>query len=193
MSVIPSGYSELSMEFDIPGDAGPAIVVLGLQPPGATSIDDQADDLETILNTTPGLKTSLASAVEISRFVLRFTSSPGVTEIVERTLGYPGLQAGATSPPQVALLVQKSTGIAGRKNRGRMYVPGLVDTGVEDDGRLTSVYQGQWQTGITAFGNSLSTAGYLPVILHTSAADTPTPVQQFIVASKVATQRRRLR
>lgn len=193
MSVIPTGYTELSIEYGIPGDAGPAYTVLGLQPPGATSISTQASDIDTILDTSPGLKQYINTAVTIDRFTLRFTSSPGVTEILVTEAGYAGLQTGDPSPPQVAVLVQKSTGLSGRKNRGRMYLPGPVDAGVESSGLLTTTYLAQLQSAVDAFGDDLSTAGYAPVVLHTEAADTPTPINEFVVVRKVATQRRRLR
>ncbi|MQB02229.1 MAG: hypothetical protein GEU78_18625 [Actinobacteria bacterium] len=94
--------------------------------------------------------------------------------------------------PNVSVLVQKQTGLAGRRNRGRMYVPGIQAGGIGDDGVIDATQLTSWQAAADVWFDAAD--AILPlVILHETPPDTATPVLSLSVQALVATQRRRLR
>ena len=97
------------------------------------------------------------------------------------------------APPNVATLITKNTSFAGRQNRGRMYMPPLTDGVISTGGIITEADRLLVQGGATQFLADLAASSIPMVILHTDPAVTPTAVNSLSVASKVATQRRRLR
>lgn len=193
MSFIPTGYYEAAVEIVIPGDAGPAYVVFG----GDGSVLGSASNidlaLQAVLVNVGGFISMVPSADSIGDVTVRYTTSPGVTEISESTLAAPGLAGGTPPPPQVCTLIQKVSGLAGRKNRGRMYLPAVDEGQIGTDGIYLAATLGPLQTFATQFLADLSSSSIPMAILHTSPADTPTPVSSLNVSAKVATQRRRLR
>lgn len=100
-------------------------------------------------------------------------------------------------PDNAAVLVQKVTAFAGKRNRGRMYLPG-VDAGSVTINTLGPVALGQYQTALTAFGTELQDdeatfeAPMNPVVLHNSAG-APTEITIFRAVARLVTQRNRMR
>lgn len=109
----------------------------------------------------------------------------------------PGGRSGAAAPSSVAMLVRKVSAFAGKRNRGRFYVDGL-SSGVIQGNFLEPVYMGQMQTAFDDFGTALQddevtfNAPIQPRILHNDPG-APTEISNFVVESRVATQRGRLR
>lgn len=103
-----------------------------------------------------------------------------------------GGAAGSVTQPNTAILVHKRSNFGGPKNRGRWFIPGVVDEDVETDGTLDAARRTSMQTAVDAFLNGVQVAGYNPVILH-SGLETPTTIVTMAVDGTVATQRRRLR
>lgn len=109
--------------------------------------------------------------------------------------------AGATAknspPPNTAVVVRKRTARVGRSQRGRVYLPGLLDeTAVDEAGTIAPSAVTTFQNAATAWLNSL-TAGTTPmVLLHQKTEDPPledpTLVTQLLIQPIVRTQRRRL-
>lgn len=115
-----------------------------------------------------------------------------------------GLAAYDIPPPNVAVLVQKRTAFFGRKARGRLYLPFMLDRGNTDEGgniaagvlsdigaQMDAWFEALQLDDATSFGP------LYPVINPTSSnpAVTAAPIRltSFDVQPKVATQRRRLR
>lgn len=103
-------------------------------------------------------------------------------------------------PSSVAVLVQKRTAFAGRRNRGRMYLPGVPAQDVGGTTAPNDLDSGQlvtWQANLDAFMAFLqgSTMGDAlnPVILHPAPSTPVTEVTAFSVQARLATQRGRLR
>jgi hypothetical protein len=88
-------------------------------------------------------------------------------------------------PVAGAVIAQKVTNAFGRKGRGRMFLPGTAAESVFDEsGRMGSNLVPLWQANLTAFYDCLVTpagggVSYQPVILHSTAPTTPTPVVGF--------------
>lgn len=134
-------------------------------------------------NTWPQMVTLVGSDGEPGRFV--------TTGVLAGThAGYEDL------PANVAAIIQKQSGLAGRRNRGRMYFPYLDETRVDQSGRLGASYQTDFQTAADAIYTVMTPLGSAnletPVLLHSEAPTTPTVVTSLTVSPIVATQRRRL-
>lgn len=103
-----------------------------------------------------------------------------------------GGTTGVGAVPNTAMLVRKVTGLGGRSNRGRLYLPGVSTSVITDTGQIGSTalgdYQEVWDTWLTG----LDGEGITPVILHSSSSD-PTAITSMRVEPVLATQRRRLR
>jgi len=90
---------------------------------------------------------------------------------------------------QIQRMALKKTALKGRKFRGRFFVPDIVEANVDDFGVLNSTETSQ----VGVIINALNPAGTLwtgPVLLH-NGPTVPTPITGFVIASKVATLRRR--
>lgn len=193
MSVIPSGFGEASVEIGIPGDAGPAYVIFGYQFPGGGSPQANANTLAGILATTPGFRSLTSSTNNIRQVVVRENYAGPFLFIANATINAFGTLAGAAPSPQVSYLLRKSTGLAGRQNRGRMYVPAANEDEIDAGGFLSAPAVADRQASADLFFNALVSASLPMYILHTDPALSPTEVDSLEVDGKVATQRRRLR
>ena len=112
-----------------------------------------------------------------------------------------GTRTLAAQPPNnCAVLIQKRSALGGRKNRGRFYFPpmSLGESAVNENGVITGATLTGLQANFTEWFGYLN-AGlsggptYKPVILHTIAPFTPTPVTSFVVQAQIATRRKRMR
>lgn len=113
--------------------------------------------------------------------------------------------AAQPSPPQVAMVVRKTSSLLGRRFKGRLYVPGMLADGTVDDaGVILPAGVTQFQTAFNTFFTLLSTpataaeAQIALSIVHSppkSGVATPPPnrVLALSVQSLTATQRRRIR
>jgi hypothetical protein len=121
-----------------------------------------------------------------------------------------GTKVGEGYAPQIAVLVQKRTTKVGRANRGRMYVPGLVEGDLlAADGQLVAASLTAWQNAanawMTASNGTIDTANvnlcvvsrYKGVDLQGKPAPRPVGLKQIIdtvpVSGYIATQRERLK
>ena len=124
---------------------------------------------------------------------------------------WPNLVPGSNSdsgdqvvPINVALLVKKKTGEAGRRNRGRMYLPAgyMWPAAFSRAGLLTSVALSTFGAAMDTFQSHLEEENedgpplWAYVAHHQAegaAPRAPTLITDFIVDAKIATQRGRLR
>lgn len=200
MSVIPNGFAEVTVQLRIPGDAGPAFNVFGVFSDPLASAQDVAINVADTLNNVPGYTDLYTSEVVAELITVYRREDANFVQVHEETISLPGRQLVPTGSPQVAYLLQKSTGLAGRANRGRMYIPGTREAIVNSDGNIISTDLATMQTGASAFLADLATNNVPMYILHDppkeppgAPAPDPTLVTALNVAPKVATQRRRLR
>jgi len=105
--------------------------------------------------------------------------------------------SGAFPPMNTSLIWKKKTSFAGRKYRGRIYVPtiSLVEGDVDSVGNIDTTVQGVVAGNFNDFLSQIATE--VPelnglFLLH-EGATAPTQVVDWILESMVATQRRRLR
>ena len=193
--VIPAGYARVTQFFSVPGTAGPAMVTFGCHPGNGDNPNDLASDIRgffvarlgpTITNTTFIDQTSV------------LYNDAGTFLVGQATGLDNGSLSGAALPPQNAIIAKKLTGLAGRRFRGRWYIPGLQESDVDEKGFISSTRRASLDTAV---GNIVSdliarTPTSPMVLLHApgqSATPSPTVVNATIVEQLIATQRRRLR
>lgn len=102
-----------------------------------------------------------------------------------------GSDAGDALPPQNAPLVSWRTGLVGRANRGRIYLPAPVED-TQTQGQLSTAYKAAAQNvadSMIEVGDLVSTFWQLVIFHQTSL--TGTPVVSAIIRNDIATQRRR--
>lgn len=192
--IIPVGFGQITFRFT--GSALPhgAAVVLGFDHDGSKTAFEYAEDGYAVMAST--ILGQLTDDIQLTSTLVKLgpeDDGPSA-EYADVTAG--GYNT-ATAPPNVALLVRKNTALGGRRHRGRMYLPGVAEGDVNDDGSLESIYHSNVNGQVSAFGAALVLQGMDPVLLHdqpsTGVAPAPTPIDSFQLQTRVATQRRRLR
>lgn len=107
----------------------------------------------------------------------------------------PGGRTGDSTTVALAVLVSKRTGLGGRRNGGRSFLPWMVgDTEVSELGIVTAAVVTLLQQRANDWLEFLSNANLPMVILHrtgVSAVPSPTPVTSLLVDGVISTQRRR--
>lgn len=193
MAVIPVDYAQANFKFTGASLPYGAEITLGL-------------NIELIPGTLNDLAVSIASDFGI-QIMAQVDSGVSNTSVLVKagpndtgpSVEVPGAGAGAvmgdTSPPNTAWLVRKVTGFGGRTGRGRLYLPGITDGNVLDDGAIGSTALTNMQTAWDNFYDDLVSYGCPPALLHGpgSPVSSPMLITSFSVDGKVATQRRRLR
>lgn len=108
-----------------------------------------------------------------------------------------GAGSADVAPTQVAFVVKKKTGLAGKKFNGRFFYPFLDAAQLTADGQIAGAYQTTIVAALSlTFGSqSLITAGngysVIPQILHRPAPLTGTIVSVIVSSGQLGTQRRR--
>ena len=182
--VIPAGYARVNFEYAAASTLGSSIVTgIGVNtPPGEILLDL----FEQWWDESLKLRTS-------HYYTLLKIEARNDVEFAERTIGQAGALVGDPAPPNTSALFRMQSGLVGRKYRGRMYLPGVLDDDeINADGTIVD-------TALTSLGgvmayliDVLGTASVEPVILH-SDSTVPTLVTSGAIQPVVASQRRRLR
>lgn len=91
----------------------------------------------------------------------------------------------------VTVTLSWRTGLAGRKQRGRIYLVGLTEPRVNANDTITSVQLSLMATAAAQFIGPVWSNGVVPAIFH-RADNTYTPVNSYVLENVVDSQRRRL-
>lgn len=182
--VIPPGFSRVVLEFA-------SYAPTGSKPCFGFGIDNSPSDaiVEGVYAWWLAEQRALTTdGMRLERVVAR-----NDTEVAEKLVSSPGSETANTLPPNSAVLISMSSGLTGRSNRGRVYLPGcLYDDTVADGGQLDLTSLANLQDSWDALEVILDGLAASFVILHSDSSD-PTPVTASVVQPLVATQRRRLR
>jgi hypothetical protein len=189
--IIPPGYAQLTVKFHAGSTGRACVSVFGVA-----------------VATPPTITDLNAFSTSLSAYYRGQIKSPGTYDGIRALIGQDGgdpvelnsvagAGAGTTNvemvPPQVMVLLRKTTALAGRRNRGRTFWPDLQETHVTSAGALSSTML----TSLTTTASdilSLFSAGTVfdgMVLLHATGDTDPTPVTAYTPDPMVATLRPR--
>jgi hypothetical protein len=198
---VPPGYGQFAHHFTIPGDNEEMLVTGGYQA-AALDTNPQAiaaalhDAAKTLVNARLPVQVTLQRTTVT--LVLTAGGDPVTGEQVDPSTG--GRASSFMLPQNSAWLIKKLTAFGGRKNRGRMFFPGVPDVSVNDAGIVNPPELVDWaaalDTYLAVFLDSVFIGGMF--ILHNSSASgapggAPTQVLDLQCDGRIATQRQRLR
>lgn len=188
MPFIPGGFAHVAVELRLENDPDPMYITYGVE---VNSLElDVANDLHAaFVGNMLAVIGSDYSAVSTTLI----TDNIAVTS---QTGSFPGEDNAASCPSNCAMLVKKVSGFRGRANTGRMYIPGISEGNVENNGALTTGQLTVAQAAVSDWYAAIFGVEGVDdlVILHsTEALGAPTPVVALQVQPVIATQRRRMR
>lgn len=198
-TIIPVDYCQANVVISLNSDDEPMICTFGVHAVDETNINsDLADDLMTEFGAAfAGL---VAEGYFLEQVVLYGFNGLGPSEVHISTLArIPFTREVSPLPNNCAYLIRKRTDAAGRRGRGRFYLPGVAEANVSPTGVLDGVLLPEANTAAAAFltGVQALTSVQDMVVLHRSEGlgtePAPTPVTSLVADTRIATQRRRLR
>jgi hypothetical protein len=192
--VIPSGYGKATLIWDHTGDPLPYTIDFGYVDDGTKTAIQQATDISNAWVTNYSAAANMTVGYTF-RGVHTVLNRSGVLHEGDYLPNVVGTYNVSPPPQNVALLVQKLTGLAGRKYRGRAYLPPCyIDrAGVSDIGVVLAATRTTLNGRLALFLAALLTASNQMFILHSDGVTIPTQVTALNLETVVATQRRRLR
>lgn len=200
---IPAGFGNLQFRYALAGDEEEKTFSLGFRAAaGGTeaqlkaAADDLLADYTATFHGAPDPEaTMLAPWIFVGSRVK--TNVGGVMHEYETEVPIVGDAPGDPITVNTTLLVRKKTGLAGRTNRGRMFVPfyGTDESGLDVFGVMPPadqlIHQGLWDD---FFALGTGAGLWIPVLLHADGSvEAPDDITSFQVMPKAATQRRRMR
>jgi hypothetical protein len=193
-----NGTGQFSIHMQVAGSQGESVITMGFQ----TANNDVAQIAHKALaawDLTLMRETS-SRCLLVSCTALLHVSDETESGLAVAAANTHGDRAPSMLPANCACLIRKTTDFAGRKNRGRIYIPGLPSDSTAldaDTNTLTEAKRIAWQTAADNFFIALTASEdgdpLQPVILHPSPSTTVTEVRTFSVQARLATQRGRLR
>lgn len=192
--IIPADYAQVNLKFT--GDVLPtgAEMTFGLDISALpATLADLADAVANAF-TVENCDSDIVAGVTLSSILVK--AGPNLTgPSVELPYAIDGTASGQSVGPNTAALIKKATNFGGRAGRGRMYLPGLSESAVDQNGLLNGtgalVIGGHWDD----FRENLATYGTSMYLLHAegSPLSNPTAITNLSCDARVATQRRRNR
>ncbi len=194
---VPEGHAEVAFRMFQSGDNEEMLCTIGLALGEVEQISQAG--AENIANAWAAtIRTVQTSEVAFRGcYVALGPDGVGARFVVDRNVS-----GGVVMPPLVqntAVLLKKNTGLGGRRNRGRMYVPGIPEGKVFGNGQIVGADHATWNTAAGNLRAELAALSFVTecVIFHTTADGVPgiapTPIVSMTADTQVATQRRRLR
>lgn len=193
--VIPAGAAQINYVFG--GTAAPngAEVTIGFD--GVAGVPYTPLELATLAKDAWEDNLRAVTLDDITLQVVRVKFGPNDTgPATELAVNLAGTSAGQGTSPNVAYLVHKNTALGGRRGRGRMFYPGVNESGVDDAGNVLSASVTAYNTAFAAYLTQMEAGGGDLVVLHApgnTSIPVPTPILSLTMDPKVATQRKRLR
>ena len=196
--IIPPGFAQAA--FVLIGSTGtqPFVTTIGLDISEAggefvgaanTAFDIYATELLGITD----------DALTLSHVTLQIGQDGGSGSVQSDLPPANGTSSGGFGPVAMSLIARKNTPVLGRRGRGRMFIPGVLqEAGVEPDGQLTPTFRGQLQGHLNDFWTGFEDSGIAgtpisPVLLHSDAEASPTPITSFTASPLVGWIRGRIR
>jgi len=207
---IPPGFGHVIHSVKLASDPEPMAVTFGF---GLNNTVDTPAEADAVCNACavifhddvmPHMSTqySLIQTEMQYRYVGDTLATP--IRVSVSALSGAGASTDAPAPQNCAILVQKRTGVGGRRGRGRLYLQSPLEASVDANGTLVSSYHSALQTMANTWLSDLAGIadglGGMHLLHSTTLAipdpvDLPVPYQvtTLVVDPIIATQRRRLR
>jgi hypothetical protein len=191
----PPGFADCSYELRQTGLTRPAYVTFGVDPVD-TDPALVAGSLQAAFLSTGSFKSILDSSVTLSAIRVSLGTDGTADLVTVLNTSQVGGQVGGNTPPNVAVLVHKSTSRGGRRGRGRMYLPWCLQTSTVDEaGQIGASTLTALNAAMLAWKIALTAANTPMVLLHgpgRTGIPAPDPVLSLSCDRLIATQRRRL-
>ncbi len=200
--VTPSGFASVIESLALAGDPDPHAVTYGIKvnevsPPSMVDLLEVLGSLFNahIMGTMPPVYTHVNTHIEWS--VLAPPAPQLVGDRPSSTAG--GNALGNLIPQNSAYLIRKNTALGGRRNRGRMYLPGVAENTTANNGVIDGTRLLELNTAMGNWLGALKASAPVDdmVLLHSTSSLSPTPepttVSSLIAEGVIPTQRRRLR
>jgi hypothetical protein len=127
----------------------------------------QANSIVTALTTGgpyTAFATHLASTTALGQVYIRDIAVPNQPAINSTLFGPPGTGAGVAMPNEVALCITAHTALAGRANRGRIYIPGWHTAATAADNTVVAQAVTDLQGWANTIQGAVTASGYQLVI-----------------------------
>lgn len=195
MPEIQVGYGQAQMAINLPGDLEPMTVGMGFKLTDPPSFVES--DADFFCNAfADAVNGTMTQAYETTGCTMVVGLPLGDFEFFSQEGCGPGIVNQPACPQNVATLVKKGSILAGRKHRGRCFIPGVPEQNVDELGQYTTTALTAVQTlWGTFFGNvsNEATFEHLAILHAVGDATEATEITTLLVDRRVATQRRRLR
>lgn len=199
--IIPEGFAQITLPIRHVSQSREAVITFGVEWGAVLDLPGECDDIMQTWIDNFGTKVDEGCIQGPVRAAVGTGSGENLAIEGSLTYGSPG--TASKVPSNVALLIRKITGRGGRRGRGRLYVPWLLnDSDVDDVGNISGTERASCQAAADAWLADLAAAApagpNAPMyVLHSSGGSTspgsPNEVTGLVVDGLVATQRRRLR
>jgi len=190
--IIPVGFGEATFQYTLTGDPDPFVNTLGFDMDTVTQADVSAISTAWANNVIP----EISSAIRYVGCGFKFRQDANEDEEFFSTAGSrDGSRSGGMLPQNTTYLVKKRGPSSQRRNRGRMFLPGVAEMDVDNIGVVAANRVVIMQAGLNAFQAALVailTFNNL-VVFHNEVPATPAVITALLIDPTVATQRRRLR
>lgn len=199
---VPVPYVDMALAIRDPNSPAPMIITWGIRTAEAGQYQQEVHD-QIYDRLATEMKPQLSDALHFESLTARVATG-GDPLVFFKESSVAGTNTNQSTPLNCAMLIKKTTGRAGRKNRGRMYWPFAVEGAVDLRGQISQSAVNDFITKLNAFyelfqGGATDLEMLDGVYLFHSEPegstehDDPTEVTSFVLDTKIATQRRRLR
>lgn len=195
--VIANGECLVAHEITLSGAPHPFIVTYGVDNDTALSADSIATLCRVAFNAqlfAPGGAVDAGTGWVSRQTKTLSRTAGGLLEAGLSDVPLAGTGTNTSPPANSSILITKRTGLAGRRYRGRMFLPcfGMAEAAVDAAGLLSGATVTAWNTRAGAFRTALSGVS-LPLVLQHSDGAAGTPISSLVVSALVGTQRGRIR
>lgn len=197
--IIPVDYVQANVILALDADSEPIVNTFGLHLTDASNASVALAN-SVMLEYAAAWQGLISSQYQVMQCVLYGFNGLGPSEVIVSTEApVRFINDVGPLPQNCAALVRKRTDMAGRRGRGRMYLPGIQEASVSPTGIISGALLAQLQPAADDFLAGLEAIVGVEgmVVLHRSEGagvePAPTPVVSLQVDERIATQRRRLR
>jgi len=191
----PPGFADCSYEIRQLGLTRPAYLTFGVDPVD-TDPAIIAGSLQSAFLASGSMKSILDSSATLTAVRVSLGTDGTADLVTVLSTSQAGGMVGVTTPPNVAVLVHKSTSRGGRRGRGRMYLPWCAQaTQIDEAGQVNATLLTTLNAAMLAWKVALTAANCPLVLLHgpgKTGIPAPDPVTSLSCDRLAATQRRRL-